>query len=210
MAKIAQSSKLKTQNREEIKLPKEIFGQKPNPALIHQVITAYLSNQRVSTASTKTRGQVSGGGKKPWRQKGTGRARHGSIRSPIWAGGGITFGPSPAKNFQKDIPKKMKLAALAQMLSDRKASKKIIIRGTLMLPQPKTKRAIQFLGALGIVGKALMVTAGKNENLLKATRNLQRAAVVAAQDVNALDVISSDYTIIEKPAIEVLAKRFNL
>jgi len=128
-------------------LPKEIFDVKLNPDLVHQVATSQMANRRQVIAHTKDRGEVRGGGKKPWRQKGTGRARHGSIRSPLWKGGGVTFGPTKERNFKKIIPKKMKRKALFMVLSAKAKENLLIILDTLKLPLPKTKVISQILAS---------------------------------------------------------------
>ena len=194
----------------ETKLPKEIFGVKPNTALLHQVITGYLSNQLQSTAHTKTRGNVSGGGRKPWKQKGTGRARVGSNRSPIWIGGGITFGPSPEKNFKKILPKQLRMNALAQTLTDRHQNKTLFIVPSLRLEKPSTKKVIELTKKHNHDGKILFVTAENNDNLVLSVRNVPGLNVVTAREINAINVLLHKNVIIEKSAVAELSKRFNL
>lgn len=129
-------------------LSEEIFGVKPKMAVIHQVVTAMMANRRQVLAHTKDRGEVRGGGKKPWRQKGTGRARHGSIRSPLWVGGGVTFGPTKERNFKKKINDKMRRKAIFMCLSDRVADKKLILLDEIKLDEIKTKRMVELIGKL--------------------------------------------------------------
>lgn len=204
----SQISKSKAETTKELALPKEIFNQKPNPVLLHQVITGYLSNQVQSTAHTKTRGQVSGSGKKPWRQKGTGRARAGSIRSPLWIGGGITFGPSPERNFKKVLPKQVRLSALAQALTDRYKNKNLFVIPSLQLEKPSTKKVLEILKKHNHEGKTLFVSTKINNNLVKSVGNVPGLNAVTAQEINALDVLLHKNIIIENSAIAELEKRF--
>lgn len=201
-------SKIQNPKPVEPKLPKEIFGVEPNPALLHQVITGYLSNQIQSTAHTKTRGKVAGTGKKPWRQKGTGRARAGSVRSPLWIGGGITFGPSPKRNFKKVLPKQIRLSALAQTLSDRNKNKTLFVVPSLNMDKPSTKYVIEMIKKHNHQGKTLFVTATNNQTLVKSVRNITGVSAITAQEINALNVLAHKNIIIENSAVAELIKRF--
>lgn len=204
------TTKKPVESKKNLALPKEIFDVKPNLDLLHQVVAGYLSNLKKSTAHTKTRGQVAGGGKKPWKQKGTGRARHGSIRSPIWVGGGIVFGPTPAINYKKILPQKMRLGALAQALTNRTKLKKLRVVENLSLARAKTKLAVKLLADLGLTDKTLLVTNSNNQNLVKAARNLPNANVATAAFVTALDILRHQTVIVEKPAIKSLETRFGI
>src|SRR5919106_3232513 len=153
----------------EIKLDAEVFGIEPNMSVLHQVVTAQLAAARAGTASTKTRAQVRGGGRKPWRQKGLGRARHGSIRSPQWVGGGVSHGPEP-RSYEMRVNKKMKRMALRSALTDAVQSGKVVVVGGLAFDGPRTKDALGILDALGLDGKVLLVLAGPDEAVEKSFR----------------------------------------
>ena len=183
---------------DKIKLPGEIFGLRVNQNLVKQAYEAQMSQARIPYAHTKDRGEVRGGGKKPWRQKGTGRARHGSIRSPIWRGGGATFGPRKERIFAKEINKKMRRAALLMVLSSKARDNEMIILDDLKLEQPKTKFMAQVIKNLGSVkndlGKgALVVMSEKNENIIRATRNIPKFMTIGAQSLNIVDLLNHKY-----------------
>jgi large subunit ribosomal protein L4 len=192
-----------------ISLPKEIFGQKPNRPLLSQAARVYLDRQKPQTASTRTRAQVSGGGRKPYRQKGTGRARAGSIRSPIWRGGGVVFGPKPLGS-PVQLPKKMRAKALATALSGKLADKSLTIVDKLEFKGPKTKKAVDFLGKnpLREKKKILLVLADKTETTVKSFRNIQNVEITRALDLNALDVLKFSGLIFTLDAIEKLKGRW--
>ena len=178
----------------------------PNVALIKQAILARQANKRQGTSHVKTRSEVSGGGRKPWRQKGTGRARAGSSRSPIWVGGGITFGPDKARNHKHALPKKMGRKALLEMLAYLQAEKRLEIVKSLSLKNAKTKEALKMLGDRGLTGKkATLVTEKIEPELVLATRNLEGVNTVVAVDLSILN-IASGYVVIEEKA----AERFGL
>jgi large subunit ribosomal protein L4 len=193
----------------QVRIPSEIFGIEKNLDLIHQVVFSQLSNRRRATAQTKDRGQVRGGGRKPWRQKGTGRARHGSRRSPIWVGGGVTFGPTNERNFKKTIPQKMKKKALFQVLSDKAKENLMIIFEKLEAESPKTKVFFNFLKKTPCKGKScLIVLPEKQENLVLAARNIPGVRTALAKDLNVLDVVSFKYLMISKEAIKKIKDTF--
>jgi large subunit ribosomal protein L4 len=171
-----------------------LFGIEPNVPVLHQVITAQLAARRAGTQSTKTRAEVSGGGIKPWRQKGTGRARQGSTRAPHWTGGGVALGPKP-RSYAQRTPKKMIRLALASALSDRAAENKVVVVDDWAWTTPKTKDAIAALGALGIDGRALVVLTPEDEVAWKAFRNLQNVHVITVGELNAYDVLACDWVI---------------
>ena len=175
-----------------VELPAELFDAQTNVPLIHQVVVAQLAAARQGTHSTKTRGEVRGGGIKPWRQKGTGRARHGSNRSPIWTGGGITHGPKP-RNYSQRTPKKMVAAALRGALSDRARSGQVhVVSEVVSGDVPSTKAALATLGALGDVRKTLVVL-DRAENVDRVSlRNLTEVHVLMADQLNTYDVLNCD------------------
>ena len=206
--------KVKTYNQKgesvgETELPKEIFDVPLNPDLVHQVVMVQMANQRKKIAKTKDRAEVRGGGKKPWRQKGTGRARHGSIRSPIWRGGGVTFGPTTEKVFKKRIPKKMKRKALFMVLSTKARENLILVLDDLKIEKPKTKLMTEILTKLFLKkGSGLIVLPKINKNVILATRNIPGAVTIQAKDLNVLDLLSRKYVLILKEAIKVIKDTF--
>lgn len=198
----------------EMQLPEEIFGFKKNPDLIHQVFTSMISNRRRSIAHTKDRGEVSGGGKKPWRQKGTGRARHGSIRSPLWRGGGVTFGPRKERNFKKIVPKKIKRMALLSALSAKANDGEIIILEKLELKEPKTKLLNQIIENIYTKtkkkGSNLIILPQKNKNIELASKNIKNTKTIEARNLNIIDILSFKNIIALKETIKVLKESFSL
>ena len=183
-------------------LPEELFGGEVNVPLMHQVVTAQLGEARSGTASTKTRSEVRGGGKKPWRQKGTGRARHGSIRSPIWVGGGVVFGPKPRKYGVK-VNKKMRSAALRSALADKAQSEAVwVLDG---FSETKTKAAAACLKAAGVEGKVLVVLDPRDENsrtVDQAFRNLGNAAFTLVGSLGTYDVLAANAIVFTKSALD--------
>lgn len=174
----------------EIELSDAVFAAPVNHALLHQAISYYLANRRVGTASTKTRGEVSGGGRKPWRQKGTGRARQGSIRAPHWRGGGIVFGPKP-RDHRQELPRNARRAALRQALSARVGEGRLRVVEGLRFEAPRTKEMVRFLDRLGAGGEAaLVVTADLDRNVYLSARNLPGVETRRALDLNAYDVLA--------------------
>jgi large subunit ribosomal protein L4 len=183
-----------------VELADELFGVEPNGAVLHQVVTAQLAARRAGTQSTKTRGDVRGGGAKPWRQKGTGRARQGSIRSPQWRGGGVALGPKP-RSYAQRTPKKMVRLALASALSDRAAEGRVLVVDDWAWSTPKTKDAIAALGALGVEGRALLVLTRDDEVAWKSFRNLQEVHIITTGELNAYDVLASDWVIFTQASL---------
>jgi large subunit ribosomal protein L4 len=171
-----------------------IFGVQPNVPVMHQVVTAQLANRRRGTQSTKTRAEVSGGGAKPWKQKGTGRARAGSSRSPLWSGGGVALGPKP-RSYKQRTPKKMIRLALLSALSDRAADDKVIVVKEWGIEAPSTKAAVALLDALGVTGRALVVLGIEEEAAAKSFRNLPNVHCILNAELNAYDVLVSDYVV---------------
>ena len=190
-------------------LPKEIFEVPLNSDLVHQVAVSQMANRRKIIANTKGRGEVSGGGKKPWRQKGTGRARHGSIRSPLWRGGGVVFGPRKEKIFKKEIPKKMKVKSLFMVLSAKAKNNLLILLDQLKLGKQKTKEMIQVLQKLPLKNKSsLIVLPEYNKDIILSTRNIPNCQTIQAKDLNALDLLSFKYLIMPKDSIKVIKETF--
>src|SRR3989338_4926037 len=181
-------------------LPKEFFGQTVNESLLTQALHVYFENQSKHTASTKTRSETRGGGAKPWRQKGTGRARAGSRRSPLWVGGGITFGPR-YKNVKLTLPQKMKHKALIYALSDKAKSGNIKVLANIEKIEAKTKPVARLLKALEVKKNALLVVAEKNQNIKLATRNIPNLYVATPQNLNAYEVAKTEELLISKEAI---------
>jgi large subunit ribosomal protein L4 len=198
----------------ELELNPKIFGVKASGALVHQVITAILANRRSAVAHTKTRGDVRGGGKKPWKQKGTGRARHGSTRSPIWRGGGITFGPRSDRNFSQKINKSMKRQALLGVLSDKVAENKVIILEDLKLSAPKTK---EMAGILKILKDRVSVDFGRKillaiptikEDLMRASKNLSKLWLTNVGSLNVYDVLNNNLLVTTVGGIKKMEEIF--
>lgn len=190
-----------------IELSDRVFAVAPKMPLIHQVYEAIRANAREPWADTKDRGEVRGGGKKPWKQKGTGRARHGSIRSPIWKGGGVTFGPLSTRNYKQKINKKMNQTALRMSLSDRALSQQIL--GIETLPTDgKTKIMAALRSKLPGAGKStVVIVSGDNKEIIRSIQNLPRVELKRAADLNVLDVMDHQYLIATKEAITELEKR---
>ena len=194
----------------EMNLSDSVFGVKIKPEVVHEVFVAITNNQRESWADTKGKGEVRGGGKKPWQQKGTGRARHGSIRSPIWKGGGVTLGPLSVRNYKTKINKKLKRLATQMCLADRAQNNALIVVEDFNFAEPKTKLFAKFIMALPSKSKSFLVlTPGKNEQVLRMTKNLQSVKTVRAEDVNVMDVLSTATVIINKSGVEKLTTVFD-
>lgn len=204
--------KLYNQKGEEIgetMLPKEIFGVPLNSDLVHQVVLSQIANRRQKTAKTKGRAEVRGGGRKPWRQKGTGRARHGSIRSPLWKGGGVTFGPTTDKVLKKRIPKKMRRKALFMVLSAKAKEKLILVLEDLRIEKPKTKIMADILKKLFLKkGSGLIILPQRNESIVKSVRNIPKTGIMGAKDLNVLDLLSYKYLVMPKESIKVIKETF--
>lgn len=178
----------------------ELFGIQPNVPVMHQVVTAQLAHRRSGTQSTKTRGEVSGGGKKPFRQKGTGGARQGSIVAPHYTGGGIAHGPKPRKYTQR-VPKKMVRLALASALSDRKNEGRLVIVDSWGFSAPSTKDASKALAALGLAGKLLVVVNGNDETAIRSFRNIPEVQLILTGELNAYDVLCNDWIVFSKDSL---------
>ena len=189
-------------------LPKEVFDVKLNPDLVHQVVVSQIANRRKVIANTKNRAEVRGGGRKPWRQKGTGRARAGSIRSPLWRHGGISFGPTKEKIFKKKINKKMRRLALFMALSAKAKNNLLLILDKFNLEQPKTKLMDKILKNLQIKGSSLIALPKYEKNIVLAARNLPKIETDEARNLNALDVLSFKYLIMPKETIKIIKDTF--
>ena len=183
-----------------LELDATVFGVQPNVPVMHQVVTAQLAARRSGTQSTKTRAEVSGGGKKPFKQKGTGNARQGSTRSPHFSGGGVALGPKPRKYNQK-TPKKMVKLALRSALSDRAAEGKVVVVDAWDFATPKTKDAKAALAALGVQGKALVVVDVNDTNTIRSFLNLPEVQLIEVNELNAYDVLCSDVVIFSKATL---------
>ncbi len=193
----------------KIQLPVGIFGVKRSRSLIHQAAVAQMANSRQVLAHTKDRSEVRGGGKKPWRQKGTGRARHGSIRSPLWRGGGITFGPTKERNFSKKINKKMRRKALLAVLSGKVRDNELIILDKLQISSPKTKEMVKIVGGLAKIKEdikkgALIVLAEKDNNIIRAAKNISKFETIGINSLNVVDLLKRKYLIMTKEGINKL------
>ncbi len=204
----------------KVELSDKIFGLSMNADLVHQVVKAQMANSRQVLAHTKGRGDVRGGGKKPWRQKGTGRARHGSSRSPIWKGGGVTFGPTKERNFKKDINKKMKQKALFMALSSKVRDNQLVVLEDLKLAQSKTKEAVSMLNNVSKVLKNYKLTKAKRDSILavvsikdreleRSFGNLPFASVMEARNLNPVDVLKYKYILLTKDSPAAIANNFS-
>lgn len=189
----------------EANAPKDVFSYPVKEHLLYEAVVSFRANQRRGTASAKTRAEVKGGGRKPWRQKGTGRARAGSIRSPLWRKGGVTFGPK-LKSYYISLPKKAKRNALKSALSMKLAEKQLLILKALELKEPKTKEGVKLLEALKL-DSALIVDHHQNKNLFLSLRNIPRVKVVDANLVNVYDVLNHKWLVITQKAFESLMEK---
>jgi len=184
----------------QAELDDAVFGITPNLAVLHQVVTAQLAAARRGTHSTLTRAEVRGGGKKPWRQKGTGRARHGSSRSPQWEGGGVAAGPKP-RSYRQKTPKKMVQLALRSALSDRASDGRVVVVDSWDFPAPKTREARAALEALGVEGRALIVIDRDDDVAYLSFRNLSEAHPILAAELNAYDILCSDWVVFTRATL---------
>jgi large subunit ribosomal protein L4 len=196
-----------------VELPAAVFGIEPNVAVMHQVVTAQLAAKRAGTHSTKTRAEVAGGGAKPWRQKGTGRARQGSIRSPHWRGGGVAHGPKP-RDYSQRTPKKMVKLALRSALSDRAAGEKVVVVDDWGITEPKTKQGALLLEALGLRTKGeraprvLLVLFRSEDAVWKSFRNLgDRVQIILPEELNTYDVLVNDWIVFSRASLDAAVAR---
>lgn len=187
---------------EKIEMPEGIFGLEIKTSLLHAAVVNYLANQRQGTHATKTRGKVRGGSKKPWRQKHTGRARHGTNRSPLWKGGGVIFGPHP-RDYSYRMPKKQKRKALKTALSVKFAEGNLVVVDALSFEKPRTKDMIAVLRNFGINDKkVLVVMPDKDENVYLSARNIPRVSVMRAADINTYELLVHEHVLVTKDALE--------
>lgn len=203
---MAKASVLDAQGKEtkKIDLDDAVFKIQPNTAVMHQIVTAQLAAKRSGTHFTKTRGEVRGGGAKPWRQKGTGRARQGSIRAPHWKGGGVAHGPKP-RSYDQRTPKKMKSLALRSALSDRfSESRLLVVESWDFGDKPSTKAAKEKLKALGAEGKVLLVMDSDDDAAVKSFRNLPDTHILKPEQLNTYDILVSDYLILTAGTVEMI------
>ena len=209
--------KVYNQKGEEVskaELPTEIFGIKMNKDLVHQTVVAQMASARKVIAHTKDRREKRGGGRKPWRQKGTGRARHGSIRSPIWRGGGVTFGPTKERVFAKKINKKMKRQALFMVLSSKVKDKEMVLLDKLELTEAKTKQMTEIFNNLKTKMKkdfkkgALIVLPAADQKIVRANKNIPKIKTIRADSLNVLDILSYRYLLIFQDAIKVIKETY--
>ena len=187
----------------EAELGDSIFGVAINETVMHQALVRQLANARLGTASTKTRGEVSGGGRKPWRQKGTGRARHGSIREPQWRGGGTVFGPHP-RSYRQRMPRKMRRLALRSALSVKAGDDQIVLLDELKMERPRTAEMVTILGNLDIDSTALLLLSEANPEVERSARNLPGVKVLRANCLNVRDILGYDYLVMPLASLEVI------
>ena len=196
--------------RHAVQLPADPFDGRVHEAALHHAVRAFLANQRQGTAETKTRGLVTGGNQKPWRQKGTGRARQGSIRSPLWPGGGTAFGPHP-RDYRMGIPKKVRHLARRSAFSARAREQAVCVVEPLTFEQPQTKRIAALLDRMDLGGKrVLILTHGDNRNAILSARNIPDVAVQRYQDANPYEILRADVVVIEEPALGALEQGADL
>jgi large subunit ribosomal protein L4 len=194
---------------EDIDLSDSVFGISKNDDLVHQVAVSLSANKRESIAHTKTRGERAGSGRKPWKQKGTGRARVGSVRSPIWKKGGIVFGPRSERNYKKKINSKMNIKAILSVLSGKAKDKEIYVVDKMELPEKKTKEMAKVVKNLKISGKTLLVFGKKEKDAMLASRNLKDAQNISSDQLNVLDMLSNKNMLISKESIKQIEKKYS-
>ena len=191
----------------EIELPEALFGIEPNAAVVHDSVKNHLANKRQGTQSALTRAEVSGGGRKPWRQKGTGRARQGSTRAPQWTHGGIVFAPKP-RDYSYTLNKKAKRLALKSALSAKAAAERVVVIDSIKMESPKTKEFASFLAAVGAQKKPLVVTAAADQNVVKSGRNIPGCQVTFANLINVYDIVNADKLVLDQAALEKIVEVF--
>ena len=191
----------------DLELNESIFGVEVNEALLHQAVVMQLASQRLGTHATKTRGLVRGGGRKPWKQKGTGRARSGSTRSPIWVGGGTVFGPAP-RSYAFRMPRKQRRLAIMCALSDKVQSGDFVVLDSIDFAAPKTKEMVKMLNDFSVDSKALIITAGEAENVEKSSRNIPAVKAINTNGLNVYDILNHNKLFITKDAITRIEEVF--
>lgn len=188
----------------------EFFDLKIKPTLVQQAVEIQLNNTRQVLAHTKGRGEVKGGGRKPWRQKGTGRARHGSIRSPLWKGGGVTFGPTKERNFSQKINSRAKCQALRMVLADKVKNENLIVVDELKISEPKTRKLVEVLQKLPVKNKTtLIILDKKDENIIIGSKNLRQVMTEAATSLNVVDLLKYQYLLMPVAAISKIVKHYS-
>lgn len=187
----------------ELELNENVFGIEPNEAVVHSVLVNFLANQRQGTQSTKTRSEVSGGGKKPWRQKGTGRARQGSIRAPQWIKGGIALGPKP-RSYKYTVNKKERQLAVKSVLSSKVLENELVVVDNLPLKEIKTKEMVKALSNLKVEGKALIMLPEKNENVQKSARNIEGVKTTLVETINVYDLLKYNKLVVTEDTVKKL------
>jgi len=191
----------------EIELSEALFGAEPNAAVVHDVVKNHLANCRQGTQSALTRAEVSGGGRKPWRQKGTGRARQGSTRAPQWTHGGIVFAPKP-RDYSYTLNKKVRRLALKSALSAKAAETAVVVIDAIKMEEPKTKDFAAFLAAVGATGKTLVVTAQNDANVVKSGRNIPGCEITFANLINVYDIVNADKLVVDQAALAKMEEVF--
>ena len=191
-------------------LPKEIFDVKFNADLVHQIAISLAGNSRQISAHSRMRGEVSGGGKKPWRQKGTGRSRHGSIRSPLWKGGGVTHGPRKDRIFDREVPKKMRRKALFMVLSRKAKDKQLVVLDKIELEKGKTKEMAKSLAKLPCKAQSTLIALPNyDKKIFLASRNIKKTSIEEARNLNVLDLLNTKYLLLTKESIKTIEETFN-
>lgn len=191
----------------EIELPEAVFGITPNESVVHDAVKNHLANKRQGTQSALTRAEVSGGGRKPWRQKGTGRARQGSTRAPQWTHGGVVFAPKP-RSYSYTLNKKVKRLALKSALSAKAAESSVVVIDAIKMDAPKTSDFAKFLKAVGCEGKTLVVTAAADQNVVKSGRNIPGCEVTFAGTMNVYDIVNATKLVLDKAALQTIEEVF--
>ncbi len=197
-----------TSTGKQVELADSIFGVEPNDHVIYLSVKSYLANQRQGTHKAKERGEVRGGGKKPWKQKGRGGARAGTTRSPLWVGGGTIFGPRP-RDYRQDLPKKVKRLARKSALSHKVVDEQILVVEDFNFEKPKTKEFESVLNALKVSGKkVLLLTADKNDVVYKSGRNIPKVKILEAEKASTYDILNNQVLILQESAVKVISKTF--
>ena len=194
----------------EVELPESVFGVKLVDDLVHQVVVAQMANARQVLADTKDKGEVRGGGRKPWKQKGTGRARHGSSRSPLWKGGGVTFGPTSDRNFSKMINKKMKTKALLMVLSSKLKDNELVVVENIKLGKTSTKKMKDILGKLPLSGKVLISMDKKDDSVFNSVKNIPSVSMLASDSLNVVDLLKNKMLVVDKKGVEKIGEVYKM
>jgi large subunit ribosomal protein L4 len=199
---------LEGKETEKLDLADSVFGLSGNEDLVHQVAVALMANQRQVLADTKTRGERAGSGIKPWRQKGTGRARVGSVRTPVWRKGGIVFGPTSVRNFKKKINKKVNARAITLVLSEKLKNNELRVVDAIMLPQKKTKEVARMIGNLKIKGTVLIAFSNKEKDFRLSARNIKKVTTLLTNQINVLDMLKNKYLVVSKESVKYLEEKY--